>query len=216
MNKKILFFFWLIMVSVGPYIVYSNSNMELILSNRFLLVNYIQRTLGLMAFGAITFQITLGSNMDYFRKVLAGSALKFHIINGLFTYFLVFSHPLMWIVSNYFLRGRIDIYFPFVDVCLLCKSWLDWVYNFGRLGFWAITIAVSAGLLRGYDKFMRLNWRKFHVLNYFAFYFVSIHAYNLGSDSTIKLFLYFFWACQILVGYSIIKNLRKIPRLFLN
>lgn len=210
MNKKLLFLFWLVMLSVGPYIVYSNSNMELVVSNRFILVNSIQRILGLMAFGAITFQITLGSNMDYFRKVLAGSALKFHIINGLFTYFLVFSHPLMWIILNYFMRGKIDIYFPFADVCLLCKSWLDWVYNFGRLAFWSITIAVFAGLFRGYDKFMRLNWKKFHMLNYVAFYFVSIHAYNIGTDSITRLFFYFFWLCQILVGYSAVKKLKNL------
>ena len=210
MNKKLFFVFWLTMISAGPYIVYSNSNMDLVFSNRLLLVNFIQRTLGLMAFGAITFQIILGSNIDYFRSVVKDLALKTHIANGLFSYSLVFIHPVLLIVARYFLYHEIDPFYVYTDLCVLCDGIYEHYINFGRIALYLISIVVIAGLFRGYNKFMRLHWKKFHLLNYVAFYFVSIHAYSLGTDSSTKLFIYLFWFFQIVVSYIVLSKLHQL------
>jgi hypothetical protein len=148
--------------------------------------------------------------MDFWRKKFGSNALKIHIANGLLAYLFIFIHPALMIVFRYYLYRKIDPYYVFTDICLLCEKPYDYYINFGRLAFISVTVAVFAGLLRGYDKFMRLNWRKFHSLNYLAFYFVSLHVHFIGTDSTAKLFIYFFWLAQIVVLYIILSKLRQL------
>lgn len=188
MNKeqrtKILIFclIWLVFFSVGSITVYLNSNISLVFSKKVVTVNFFQRILGLTAYSLLFVQIILGAFMPFWRKQFGSIALNIHITNGLIAYTLVVLHPLMWVLINYLVRSKIDPYFPFIDVCLLCKNWQEWVYNFGRIGFWFITIAVTAGLFRGYNRFMALNWRKFHYLNYVAFISLYVHSLGIGSD----------------------------------
>ncbi|EKE06130.1 MAG: hypothetical protein ACD_19C00079G0035 [uncultured bacterium] len=172
------------------------------------LITLLQRITGLTAFVLLFIQIVLGSNMDFLRKRFGSIALKIHTANGLLSYLFIFTHPTLMIAFRHFLYGKIDPYYVFTDLCLLCEKPYDYYINFGRLAFVSVTIAVFAGLSRGYDKFMRLHWRKFHSLNYLAFYFVSLHVHFIGTDSTVKLFTYFFWIAQIVVFYSIINRLR--------
>ncbi len=180
--KYILIVIWLLLASLGTFTVFANHTSSALFLNSISISNTIQRIFGLTAYALMFFQLILGSFMDFWRKYLGSFALKFHIFNGLVVYSLIFLHPLMWVVVNYFSTGKINPYFPFVDVCLLCQSWTDWIYNFGRIGFWFLTIGVTAGLLRGYNLFMRNNWRKFHILNYIAFILIYIHSLALGTD----------------------------------
>jgi predicted ferric reductase len=202
------------MLILAPLAVLSNTNLDKVAGNRILILNILQRISGSLAFAAMSVQIVLGSNMDYFRKILGKNALNIHITNGLFAYTAILIHPIMWIVINYFVRGKIDPYFPFVDICILCQNSLDWVYNFGRFGFWLATIAVIAGLFRGYNSFMRNNWRKFHILNYFAFLFVAIHSIFKGTDALTPIFLMMYILGVLMFLISVAKNYKKAISLF--
>lgn len=209
MNKKLKFLFiWLLFLLIGPVVVVSNINPSIIGQNKILIINLVQRFFGMSAFGLLTFQITLGGNMEFFRNKFGSFVLSFHKLNGIFTYFFVFLHPATWIVWNYFLRGNIDVYYPFIDVCGLCKPKVEYFYNLGRLGFWSITFAVVAARLVTIinDKWLNKNWRKVHLLNYLAFYFVSIHAFFIGSDTKAFLFNIFFLTSQFLVLNTILKK----------
>lgn len=186
----------------NPHKPQNMSNLELI--------NLLQRITGLTAFVLLFVQIILGSNMDFWRAKFGSIALKIHIANGLLAYLFIFLHPTLMIAFRYLLYQKIDPIYVFTDACILCDGVYEYYINFGRLAFISVTIAVFAGLFRGYDKFMRLNWRKFHMLNYLAFYFVSIHAYNIGTDSSTKLFVYLFWFFQIVVLYIVLSKLRQL------
>lgn len=165
------------------------------------LVNLLQRASGIIAIGLIALQIYLGAT----RK-----ALRFHRINGIVAYTFVLLHPVFMVVMNYLVYGKMDFFYPFVDVCLLCPSKVDTFVNLGRIGFWLITIGVFAARFRKISNWLDLNWRKLHILNYFAFYFISSHAINLGSDSKSIWFTVYFSILQIVVIYSIIVRLRRL------
>lgn len=165
------------------------------------IVNTLQRATGIIGIGLITFQIYLGAT----RK-----AIKFHMVNGIVAYFFVILHPLLMVAYNYLIYRKIDPFLAYVDVCLFCPNKLDFLINLGRIGFWFITVAVIAAKYRNTIDWLKINWRKLHILNYLAFYFISVHTINIGSDSTKPLFMAYFVFLQLVVIYSIIVRLRRL------
>lgn len=169
--------------------------------NNLEIVNLLQRITGITALFLITLHIYLGSSKKF---------LKFHMWNGILAYTFILIHPLLLIVYKYLYISKIDPFYVFTDVCLLCDGKYEYLINFGRLAFYFLTIGVLASYFRNINDWLKINWRKLHILNYFAFYFVSIHSYNIGTDATTKLFLIFFWACQVIVATVIIKKIKSL------
>lgn len=165
------------------------------------IVNLVQRITGIAAFSLITLQIFLSSNRKF---------VKFHMLNGILAYTFIFMHPVLMVVYKYLYSSKLDPFYVFTDVCVLCDGVYEYYINFGRLAFYLLTTAVIAAKFRKISEWLNNNWRKLHILNYVAFYFVSIHAYNIGSDSTTKLFLTFFWLCQIIVAGVIVKRIKGL------
>ena len=156
---------------------------------------------GILALGLITLQIYLGAN----QKKIA-----FHKINGILAYTFVFLHPLLLVGYDYLVFGRFDPFYVFVDVCVLCDGLRESLMNLGRIAFYLITLAVIAIKFREFSSWLKTNWRKLHVLNYLAFYFVSVHAINLGTDSKSLWFIVYFVMCQIVVLTSIVRRLKTL------
>ncbi len=167
------------------------------------IINLLQRITGMLALGLITLQIYLGAN----RK-----AIWLHKMNGILAYVFVFLHPLLLVGYDYVAFGRFDPLYVFVDVCLLCDSVRESLINFGRIAFYLVTTAVIAIKFREFNSWLKVNWRKLHVLNYLAFYFVSFHSIKIGTDSTSSLFLVYFAFCQIVVLISIFNKIK--PKIF--
>lgn len=179
-------------------------------------INLLQRITGLTAFALIFIQIVLGSNMDYWKSKFGTWPLKIHTTNGLIAYTFIFLHPLLMVLYVYSYSSNFDPFYVYTDVCLLCDGTYEYYINFGRLAFLSATVAVTAGLFRGANLWMRQNWRKLHILNYFAFYFVSIHSYNVGTDSATNIFQFLFWMAQIVVAGSILKNFKRIKGYYIS
>lgn len=163
------------------------------------IVNVLQRFSGVIALGLITIQIYLGAN----RK-----NIKFHKLNGIFAYTFVLIHPITYLLFRYFAIGKIDPLYVFVDVCVLCQNTYEHYLNLGRIAFYLVTTAVIAVKFRDFSNWLKINWRKLHILNYLAFYFVSFHSILIGTDSKKPLFLIYFVLLQIVVLGSIIKKLK--------
>lgn len=164
------------------------------------IINLLQRITGITAFVLITLQIYLSSS----RKLI-----KYHMANGILAYTFVFLHPVLMIVYRYILYQKMDPFYVFTDACLLCDGAYEYYINFGRIAFYLITIAVIAVKFRYLDAWLKNNWRKLHILNYVAFYAISIHAYKLGTDSSTKIFIFLFWVCQAVVLYRLLLKLKK-------
>lgn len=176
MNKsKVIFFvFWIALLSLAPITIYFNG--------LYTPLNTIQRLTGLWVFTLLFIQIILGSFMTRITEKLGGWIYKFHIFQGLLAFILILVHMASYVYILYSFGKPFDPFYVFIDVCLLCENKLEYYLNFGRLAFWFITLAVFAGLFRTLHPFLRVHWRKFHVLNYFAFFLVGVHSLFVGSD----------------------------------
>lgn len=163
------------------------------------IINLLQKITGIIALGLLALQIYLGAN----RK-----NIKFHMLNGIFTYTFVFLHPVLFLLYRYFTIGKLDPLYIFVDVCVLCQGIYEHYINLGRVGFYLVTIAVIAVKFRNISNWLKTNWRKLHILNYLAFYFVSFHSIFIGTDSRKPLFLIYFVILQIIVLETIVKRLK--------
>lgn len=164
-------------------------------------INLIQRITGVTAFVLITLQIFLSSNIKF---------TKLHKLNGILAYTFIFIHPILMILYRYSYSGKFDPFYVYTDLCVLCDGTYEHFINLGRIAFYITTITVITARFKNYlSEWIRNNWRKLHILNYIAFYLVSIHAYNLGSDTSKQWFIYFFWFAQTVVLYAIIKRIRE-------
>lgn len=210
--KKILFFItWALILVVGPVTVLKTVPLEL-LKNPTVMINFLQRIVGLLAFSLIFSQIVIGSIMNRLIEKFGVWVFKLHVIEGIFTYLLVLTHPILFVLLNWKLKGTIDPFYVFTDVCVICKTNLDLFYTFGRVSFWLVTLAVTAGLLRT-EPWLRKNWRKFHYLNYLAFFLIAIHSYFVGSDVQSKPFIYFYYfsisIVAVVLFYKLIRKFKS-------
>jgi len=204
--KTIFYTAWILLISLGIFTVFRNELFSPALQNRIILANFIQRILGLTTFTMMFTQIILGSNMPKWIEKYGPWIFKFHIFEGILTYVLIFLHPIFFMLSRYFAGHGFDPFFTYIDVCILCSTKYDLYYTFGRVAFWLVTIAVFAGLFRTGTPFMRVHWRKFHILNYVAFLLIGVHGLSLGTDFTSMPFFAFALVAYIAVlGIVVVK-----------
>lgn len=184
MNKsKIIFYLiWIVLLSLAPITILENTSFALITRNYGTMANAVQRLFGLWALTLMFVQIVLGSFMTKLTEKFGGWIFKFHVMQGILVYFLILVHGTAFVVFNYLIGHGFDPFFVFVDVCVLCGKAFDHYYNFGRVAFWLVTLAVAAGYFRTVTPFLRVHWKKFHILNFVAFLLIGIHSLFLGSD----------------------------------
>ena len=215
LNKfKILFWvIWLVLLALVPITIFRNQPINSVLLMPSVLSHFIQRLLGLTAFVLLFWQVLLGSNMEWFTNRVGGWVFRFHIVEGVVIYTLVFLHPVMFLVFNYFQGKGFDPFYVFTQICVLCPNRLELYYTLGRVSFWLLTIAVFAGLFRAATPFMRANWRKFHVLNYLVFLIIGIHGLSIGTDFMTEPFFGFAIVAYLVVLYIVI--IKKLPQLYM-
>ncbi|HKC04728.1 MAG TPA: hypothetical protein VKC54_02560 [Patescibacteria group bacterium] len=211
-NKIIFYILWLGALSLVPISILSNTSFSEALKVPATFVNFIQRFLGLTAFTLMFFQVILGAFMDFWTEKLGGWVFKFHIMEGITIYTLIVLHPISFMVFNYFIGHGLNPFFVFVDFCILCSTKIDLYYTLGRTAFWLLNISVWAALFRTATPFMRVNWRKFHILNYLVFLIVGLHGFFLGTDFSYMPFIIFAIPAYITVLGIII--FIKLPGLF--
>jgi len=211
MRNKIIF--WIILIAIlglVPLTILPTINFTVIRLPSVAL-NVFQRFFGLTAFVLLFWQIIIGANMEKLTKKLGGWVFNFHVWEGIIIYFLLILHPLMFMFFQHFIGQGTDPINVFLGVCLFCDPKIEYFYTLGRVAFWLITIGVFAGLYRSANPFMKKNWRKFHVLNYFVFLLIGVHGFILGPDLPTKPFIYFAIPVYLIILYTIV---RKLPGLF--
>ena len=147
--------------------------------------------------------------MDRWIEKFGGWVFKFHTTQGAIIYALIFAHASLFVLFNYKAGGRIDPFYVFTDLCVLCSNKTEFFYNLGRIGFWLITLAVVAARLRT-QPWLRAHWRKFHILNYLAFMVIALHGRFIGSDTLSSPFSWILIAYTLIifgiVGYKIFEH----------
>ena len=200
-RKSVIIFIWLLIVLVGPLTVLGSTSFSTTLSEPILLVNLFQRLTGLAAFSLLFVQILLGSYINFWQRFLGARTFKYHLFQGLISYGLLLAHPLLYVVFTYQMFGKITTFLlPNFDIN---PGIYELYLTYGRIAFVLLTIGVAAGYFRN-KPFLRAHWRKFHILNYFSFFFIAIHAYNVGTDIAVFPFSVFYWLVVGVIGAVVV------------
>lgn len=164
------------------------------------------RLAGLYGFILIFVQIMLGAYMEIARRVFGPKVLNFHIREGIVAYGLILAHPILFLL-NTALAGV-----PNVLGLLIPRfaNTYETYLSFGKIGFILLTIAVFAAKFRNVG-FLQRHWRKFHILNYVAFWFIFVHSFNVGSDTHKAPFSWLYPVMAILVVLSIFYRRVCVP-----
>jgi len=214
MRKFIFFVVWAILLLLVPVTILQTTPLAFALKNHVTLTNLIQRFFGLAAFVLLFVQLILGAFMSRWIEKMGEWIFKFHLFEGVLIYFLVLLHPIFFMIFNHFAGSGWNPYAVFVNVCLLCKTPLDYYYTLGRISFWLLTVVVLASIFRKATPWLRANWRKLHVFNYVVFLLVGLHGFLTGTDFRIQPFYLF-----AIISYTIVACVVifiEIPRLYKN
>lgn len=172
MNKYFKYIFWIIwlgLVILGPYTILKTPTSSIL--------NLLERISGVFVFSLLFIQIALKKN-----------------INPLI-YLLVFIHPLFLFAFNYKVFHRFDPFYIYTQACLLCKTWIELFYTFGRLAIWFLIIGIFVA-----------NWRKSRVFNYVAFSLAALHGWFVGSDFHAFPLSFFFWLSILAIFLTVLKE----------
>jgi len=199
----------LTLVSLGFYTISKTVVFPTVFSNYSLTINFLERISGVFIFTLLFIQIMLGAYMKKLSPKFGGWIDKVHATQGPIIYILAVIHPFFLLIFNFKVFHTVDPFYIYTQVCFLCKNKFELLYTFGRLGIWFLTIGIFAALFKNSDKWMKTNWKKLHIVNYFVFFFVAVHGYFLGSDFKIFPLNYLFYASVITIFSTILLKLVK-------
>lgn len=184
----------------APVTILLNTSHGVVIKNDIVFINFLQKLFGLLAFTLLFIQIVLGSRLGRWINILGARAYKYHITHGLIAYFFVVIHPLMQIALDIKMQGLMGAFVSFLPG-------IDVFFDLGKLSFLLITLGLTAGYFRT-KPYLRRFWRRYHILNYAAFVFVSVHSWNLGTDIKSFPFLITYLTGNVLVGFVFFSRLR--------
>lgn len=217
MQKKLIFWsFFLLTLVIAALTILPSVDISAISKYSSLISKLFLRSLGLLVYILLFWQIMIGANTEKWVEKLGGWFFNFHVFLGVAAYSFAILHLISFLLFRYFLGSGFDPIFVFLGFCVFCQKQVDAFYSSGRFAFYFLTLAVFAGLFRSFNIFMRTNWRKFHVLNYLVFFLSGVHGFFLGTDFTLKPFFYFAILANILVAYTIVKKLPQLISFYKN
>lgn len=196
-RKGFIVLVWILIILVGPITLFINTDLNLTFSNSLLVINLFQRLTGMLAFSFLFVQILLGSYMNFWTKFLGALTFKYHVVEGIVGYGMFLAHPLLYVVFTYVALQKLTT-FILPDLSINTANY-ELFLTYGRIGFILLSIGVAAALLRNNPR-LRHSWRKFHILNYFSFFFVAVHAFNVGTDMNLAPFNFFFWIALLIIS----------------
>ncbi|MFZ5933039.1 MAG: hypothetical protein ACOYT7_03130 [Patescibacteria group bacterium] len=210
--KKVLFFLiWTVSLLVIPLTVFKVTPLSLAFIKANATLNVLQRIAGLLAFTLLFWQIIFGAFMDKWIEKLGAWVFKFHVTEGAVAYALIILHPFLFVLFNFKVGKGFDPFYVFTDFCVLCSNRQEPLYTLGRVSFWLVTLAVVAAKFRT-SSWLRVHWRKFHILNYLTFILIGIHSRFVGTDSLTPPFAWFWWlATTAVLVITIYKLCRSLP-----
>jgi len=198
----ILFFSFTILNSVFHAIsIYKNYSLSLTV------LNLLQRLSGSLALFLLFVQIVIGAYRPRLSSILGSWVMNFHIWQGRVAYFLVLLHTFSLLLFNFVAKKGFNPFYVFIDFCILCRTKLELFYSFGRFGFYLLTLALIAAVVRN-KPWWKENWRYFHYLNYVLFFLIAPHAFFVGSDFSPKGYLFYF-----LLFFDVVVSLIALQKL---
>jgi predicted ferric reductase len=164
-----------LIIAIGPYEVSKSVLISYLHSGGLVQKVMLLRSLsGYFALSLILIQLLIGFFIKYWTKVFGKGILSVHKIITVFLIFFVIIHPLTFVLINFKIKGILDPFYVFTDVCVMCKNIFEFNYTFGRISFWLIIFTVLAKLIPSEGWFKKYS-KNIHALNYLAFIFILLH-----------------------------------------
>jgi hypothetical protein len=141
----IIFFVFVCLTAflVGPYQIYRSPLLVYLHSGGLVQKIILFRSLtGWLVFGLIIFQLLIGVFIEYWTNIFGKKFVNIHRVVSVFVVLLVIVHPLSFVLINYMVKGAIDPFYVFTDICVLCKNIYETTYTFGRIAFWLIVLII--------------------------------------------------------------------------
>jgi len=208
-NRKLFLLFWSILLTTCFVTVFKDISFVRIISSPRLLTNILQRLLGLLVFLLFFVQIVLGAFMNKWVRYFGGWIFRFHIFEGLLAYGLLVLHPVFYLANIFLSGGNVTFSFFLPKISPPFESFL----TAGKVSFILISVSVFAAYFRTLP-ILRNHWRKFHMLNYFTFFLIFFHSFNLGSDVRKFPFSFIYYSSIIIFlaifCYKLIEVLRLV------
>ena len=157
-------------------------------------INLIQRAAAILALGLLSIQIYTNTNKKLFTY---------------FMYLFIFIQPILIILSRYIFNSDMDPFYMYTDLCVLCDGRGEFIINFLRISFYAVSIAVFAPIFGYFDKTIKKYEKYLSYFYYVGFYSLSLYLYNSGPLTKPKLFILFYWACQLIVVSKMLILIKK-------
>lgn len=182
----ILFVFLIYSVISIFYITFGKTN----LSSLSTILYTSGRFFGLLGFLAIAFLVISGDLGRFFDRFFGiDRIIKFQRKFAIFTYFLVFSHPIFFILSN---SSYLNFLLPDFSIAPLAA---------GTIGLYLFAAIMVSSL--NYKKISHNVWQYLHIVTYALFFIVSFHAINYGTSYLISSnirFIFSLLSILVLIG----------------
>lgn len=158
-------------------------------------INLIQRTIAIIALGLLSVQIYTNTNKKIFTY---------------FMYLFIFIQPILVILSRYIFNSDLDPFYMYTDLCVLCDGRGEFIINFLRIAFYAVSIAIFAPVFGYLDKTIKRYEKYLRYFYFVGFYSLSLYLFNSGPIIKASWFVLFFWICQIVVLVKVFKEVKEV------
>lgn len=202
--RIILLIFYFILLVVPLITIFNNfpSNNN----NKSDLIYLFLRFTGLLGIVLLFVQLIIGAFKDPLTKLFGNSLLSWHVKQGIITYGIILSHPLLYTI---FSSKVVKTFNPLSTLWPDFSDPNEFYISFGRLALYLLTIGIIFAIFRS-QPFLIRHWRKFHILNYIAFTLILIHSWNVGSDTQNLPFVFLYPV--FILGLGIALLYRRIYR----
>jgi hypothetical protein len=155
---------------------------------------FIQRFSGIGLFFLLFIQILVGR----FVKKSGLYYLLTALVIG-----LIFTHVFAYVYYAKIIKGLFDPFYPFTDICLLCKDVIfpEYYINIGRIAIWIMGLTTLAL----FTRFSMIKW-----LNMIVFLLIALHILFLGGDYKEFPLNYFFGGSVVIVTALLFQRIQQL------
>lgn len=201
--QKILIVCFVILLFI-PAVTIANNKGVVEKNTTYLLLRYA----GLYAITLLFIQVISGAFMQPLIRVFGPRIFKWHIKEGILTYGIVLTHPLLYVIYTMQKEGASNALLLLIPHVTTEQ---EIALTLGKIGLLLLSVGVGAAIWRAHP-FIAKYWRAFHILNYIAFLFVLSHSARIGSDTQTPPFVFLY--PLFLGGLFISVIYRRVFRLY--
>lgn len=130
---------------------------------------------GWLIFGFIGIYILIFKPLLSPNKIVKSIFKKVQIVMPFIILIVIIIHSLLTILMNFKLKGVLDPFYVYTDICIICKNSVEYSNTLGRISFWVLVTILILLLTKTNDWFEN-NYKKIYLLFYVTLFILLFHA----------------------------------------